>query len=247
MININNIYNENNIDTMNKMSEHFIDGIITSPPYNVTTKRRDGYYNNGYSEIDNLKEEEYLNIRLNEFKEFQRILKPKGVICYNISYHNENPILPILLISKIHENTNLTLADIITWKKSTSIPFQSSHNKLSRICENIYIIVNKEHLKDFEANKIVSKINDRTGQIFYKAYYNFIIAKNNDRIKSKLKASYSTELVQKLIDIYFKENSLIYDPFMGIGTTAKGCISKKCNFIGSELDNEIYEQSIKLI
>lgn len=40
----------------------------------------------------------------------------KGVICYNISYHNENPILPTLLTSKNHNETDLTIADIITWK-----------------------------------------------------------------------------------------------------------------------------------
>ena len=30
---------------------------------------------------------------------------------------------------------------------------------------------------------------------------------------------------------------------MGIGTTAKGCINKKCNYIGSELYKEFYEDS----
>lgn len=246
MININSFYNEDNIKTMNKIPDNFIDGIITSPPYNITTKRKDGYYNNGYSDIDNLTEEKYINLRINEFKEFQRILKPRGVICYNMSYHNQNPILPILLMTRVHNDTNLTLTDIISWKKSNSIPFQSSSNKLSRICENIYILVHKENLHDFEANKKISKINEKTGQKFYKAYYNFITAKNNDRIKSKLKASYSTELVEKLINIYFKGGSLIYDPFMGIGTTARGCLNKNCNFIGSELNEEFYNQSIEM-
>ena len=47
-------------------------------------------------EFDNLTEEDYLEVRTNEFKEFSRIMNDKGVICYNISYHNENPILPTL-------------------------------------------------------------------------------------------------------------------------------------------------------
>ncbi len=34
--------------------------IICSPPYNITTKRKDNYYNNGYSDIDNLSEEDYM-------------------------------------------------------------------------------------------------------------------------------------------------------------------------------------------
>ena len=247
MIEINKIYNENNLITMNKISDKSISGIITSPPYNITSKRKDCYYNNGYSEIDDLSEDEYLNVRLNEFKYFERVLKDDGVICYNISYHNENPILPTLLVTEIHKQTNLTIADIIIWKKSHSIPFQTSPTKLSRISELIYIFVKKDRLHDFKTNKEVSKINEKTGQKFYKNYTNLIEAKNNDGFKSNLKASYSSELVEKLINIYFPECSLIYDPFIGIGTTAKGCKNMRCNYIGSELSTEFYEDSKKYL
>lgn len=232
---------------MSKVKDGSISGIITSPPYNICSKRKDVYYNNGYSDTDNLSEQEYLDIRLFEFKEFSRIINNRGVICYNISYHNENPILPTLLMSKIHNETDLTIADIITWKKSNAIPFQTSPTKLSRLCELVYVIVKKEHLHDFITNKEVSKVNEKTEQKFYKNYTNLIEAKNNDGIKSKLKASFSEEFVIKLLNIYFPVGSLIYDPFMGIGTTSRGCIKCNRNYIGSELDTEHYEQAINLI
>jgi site-specific DNA-methyltransferase (adenine-specific) len=243
----NKIFNENNIETMNKMSDKTISGIITSPPYNITTKRKDSYYNNGYSDNDNLTEEEYLEIRIKEFKEFSRIMIDKGVICYNISYHNENPILPTLLMTKIHNETDLTIADIITWKKSNAIPFQTSPTKLSRICELVYVIAKKDHLHDFITNKEVSKINEKTNQKFYKNYTNLIESKNNDGIKCKLKASFSEDFVEKLLNIYFPEESTIYDPFMGIGTTARSCYKLNRYFIGSELDKEHYDISTSLL
>lgn len=244
---INQLFNENNVETMAKMPNSFINGIITSPPYNITTKRRDVYYNNGYSDSDNLTQDEYLEVRTNEFKEFSRIIKEDGVICYNISYHNENPVLPTLLISKIHNETDLTIADIITWKKSTSIPFQTSPTKLSRITELVYVIVKKDKLHSFITNKEVSKINEKTGQKFYKNYTNLIEAKNNDGIKCKLKASFSEDFVEKLLNIYFPIDSIIYDPFMGIGTTARSCLKNNRKYIGSELDKEHYEISLSLI
>jgi DNA modification methylase len=247
MIEINKIYNENNITTMSKIPNGLINGIICSPPYNLCYKRKDTYYNNGYSNSDNLSEEEYLEVRTNEFKEFSRIMIDKGVICYNISYHNENPILPTLLISKIHNETDLTIADIITWKKSNAIPLQTSPTKLSRLCELVYIIVKKEHLHDFITNKEISTINEKTKQKFYKNYVNIIDAKNNDGIKCKLKASYSEEFVEKLMNIYFPKESLIYDPFMGIGTTARACSKNVRNYLGSELDKEHYDISISLL
>jgi DNA modification methylase len=249
---INKIYNEDNILTMSNIPDNFIDGIITSPPYNMgrnpNHRRKDQEDFHLYEEdVDNLTTEQYLEKRLNEFKEFQRIIKPTGVICYNMSYAGDNPILPTLLLSKIHNETNLTLTDIIIWRKNSASPFQTSPNKLTRISELIYIIVNKNFLNTFKANKEVSTINEKTGQKFYKNYLNTIEAKNNDGFKSKLKATYSSELVEKLIHIYFPENSLIYDPFCGIATTPKGCINKKCNYIGSEKVKEFYEDGLKNI
>ncbi len=242
---LNKIYNEINIVTMKKMDDESIDGIITSPPYNIGKKRKDGYYNTGYQDIDNLSTDEYLKVRTLEFKEFSRILKKGGVICYNLSYMHDNPILPNLLISKIHEETDLTLGDIIYWKKKTSIPFQSSPNKLSRIVEPIYVFVHKSHINTFKANKEVSKINARTKQLFFKKYDNYLEAKNNDGFKTQLKAVYSSELVTKLINIYFPKGSIIYDPFMGSGTTAIGCIMNGCSYIGSEMKEEFYNDCLK--
>lgn len=238
-MNINQIYNEPNMATMLQMPDNFLDGVITSPPYNITSKRKDVYYDNGYSDLDGLTETEYINVRLQEFQQFERIIKDNGVILYNISYHNENPILPLLLITEIHKQTNLTVADMISWKKSHSIPFQTSPTKLSRLVEQVYVIVNKKYLHTFRTNKEISKVNAKTGQKFYKGYNNYVEAKNNDGIKCDLKASYSTDLVEKLINIYFPKPSLIYDPFSGISTTACACKKNGLDYIGSEI-NEIF-------
>jgi DNA modification methylase len=238
---INQIYNQSNMETMLQMPDSFVDGIITSPPYNFTSKRKDVYYNNGYSNLDCLTEEQYIQTRIEEFRQFQRILKDEGVILYNISYHNENPILPLLLITEVHKQTDLTVADMISWKKSHSIPFQTSPTKLSRIVEQVYVIVKKDRLHTFKTNKEVSKINEKTGQKFYKGYNNLIEAKNNDGIICDLKASYSTELVSKLINIYFPKQSVIYDPFSGIGTTSVACKKLGLNYIGSEINEKFWK------
>jgi len=243
-VRINVIYNENCSVTLDRLPKKCIDGIITSPPYNINTERSDCYYNNGYSNIDGLSEAEYLKLRTEEFTKFSKVLKDKGVICYNISYSKENPILPTLLVSKIHNETNLTIADIICWKKSNAIPFQTSPTKLSRLTELIYVFVKKSYLHTFRTNKKISKVNGKTGQRFFKNYTNYIEAKNNDGYRSNLKAAYSKDLCHQLINIYFPEGSLIYDPFSGIGTTQLSCIESHCNFIGSELMKEHYDISI---
>jgi hypothetical protein len=73
----NKLFNEDNILTMKRIPNKYINGIITSPPFNICSERTDCYYDNGYSDIDNLSQEDYIKIRTNEFKEFSRILKEK--------------------------------------------------------------------------------------------------------------------------------------------------------------------------
>lgn len=150
-------------------------------------------------------------------------------------------------MTKIHNETDLTVADIITWNKNNAMPFNSSPNKLSRIAELIYVVVKKEHLDSFRTNKAISKVNKKTGQTFYKNYTNLIKAKNNDNVKSQLKSTYSQELCNKLINIYFPKETIIFDPFSGIGTTALSCLKNNRYFIGSEIIKEHYELALNRI
>ena len=54
-------------------------------------------------------------------------------------------------------------------------------------------------------------------------------------------AIFPEELALKHIISWTLENDLIYDPFMGSGTTAKCSIQLKRNWIGSEIDNNYFE------
>lgn len=54
------------------------------------------------------------------------------------------------------------------------------------------------------------------------------------------KATFSTEFASKLLSMYAQQDSLVYDSFMGRGTTAKACVEYSCNYIGTEIsENQI--------
>ena len=151
-----------------------------------------------------------------------------------MSYGNENPNLMLFTITDIIRSTEFTLADIIIWKKKSATPNSVSHNKLTRICEYVFVLCRKSEYKTYKSNK--KNVNTmESGQKVYENLFNFITADNNDESNDINKATFSTEFVRKLLNIYAKPNSLVYDPFMGTGTTAKACIIDKHNFIGSEL------------
>ena len=78
----------------------------------------------------------------------------------------------------------------------------------------------------------------KSGQKIYSNILNFIEAKNNDNSSELNKATFSTSFVRQLIRLYAPKNGVIYDSFMGTGTTAEGCIIENVNFIGSELSEK---------
>jgi len=241
-------YNEDCFLSMSKMEKNCVDVILTSPPYNMT-KRKGGYADkqNRYDEYQDWKTEEDYNIwTVKLFNEFDSVLKKNGVILYNFSYSIENPGLPYTMVSSIIEKTNFTVADTIIWKKNNSIPHPASYNRLNRNIEFIFVITRKKELKTFNCFKNVVKISPK-GQKYYEIIDTFIVAKNNDESTPLNKATYSVELCEKLLKIYSKVGDLIYDPFMGTGTTGVCCSLIERDFIGSEISEKQVEFSYERI
>lgn len=239
---INKIYNESCIDTMDKIVEKTIDLIVTSPPYNTSRVGASDVYGNRYDEYkDKMSDEEYISWTLDIFNGYDKVLKTDGCILYNLSYSSENTTLIWMVVAEIIAKTNFMTADCIIWKKGNAIPNNVSKNKLTRIIEYIFIFCRKDEFKTFHANKQVVNTIDRTGQKIYENVFNFVEARNNDGSNDLNKATYSTELIVKLLNIYANPNSIVYDSFMGTGTTAKACLELGHSYLGSEISKEQIE------
>lgn len=241
MVELNKIYNEDCFITMSNMRDNFVDIVMTSPPYNMSKTRRGGISDTGrYDVYEDWKEtEDYVGFTINLFREFDRVVKQNGVVLYNFSYSIENPTLPYILVNEIASKTNWGLADTIIWKKSAGLPFPANERRLSRNWEFVWVFVRKDEINTFNCNKGVKSVSEKTGQKYYNVYYNFIEAKNNDGKTHGLnQAIYSTDLCRKLFEIYADEGYIVYDPFMGTGTTANACILSDLYFIGSEMSEK---------
>ena len=178
------------------------------------------------------------------FNEFDRIVKENGCVLYNISYGSENTHLMWLVIADIIRKTGWTVADDIIWKKKSAIPNNRSSNKLTRIVEHIFVFCRKNEFHTFNCNKEVVSLS-KVGQKNYKNYFNFIEAKNNDGANPLNKATYSSDLCGKLLNLYFREGDVIYDPFSGTGTTGVACLHLGMKYIGSEISRAQCDYSIE--
>ena len=253
------IYNEDCLKTIKNLEYDSIDLVVTSPPYN--TGGRGEYWSNNIVngkrvykkekryDVYNDKQttSDYIDFLVDLVNRLDEPLKKNSVILMNLSYGNENPSDMWLFIADLIKNTPYMVADCIVWKKTSALPNSTSRNKLTRICEFVFVIARKCEIDTYNTAKKVISISPKK-QNFYEVFYNIVEAKNNDEATGINKATYSSELVAKLINMYLKKgDAVVYDPFMGTGTTAIASINCGFNFIGSEISKKQCDHANKRI
>lgn len=87
------------------------------------------------------------------------------------------------------------------------------------------------------------RIFERNGKTHYKHYSAYLInstvaANYAGDIFNEHPSQKPIKLIKKLINEYSKPGDVIYDPFMGSGTTALACKELGRNYIGSEISTE---------
>lgn len=228
----NKIYCGDTIETMKLINNESIDLILTSPPYLASIRKDNHKYPGAKDQVkDNQSVDDYLNWIVNNFKQYERILKSDGVLVFNFSYTTFNPSLPYFLINEVFKHTDFRIYDTFAWKKKSAMPVSGHPNRVTRIVEMVYIFAKTPY---FKANKTVSSVS-RTGQKYYNNYYNFIEAKNNDGKVEGHEATFSTDFASHFIDLYSKENEIVLDNFSGTGTTPYASSKMNRQYIGIDL------------
>ena len=245
------IYNESCFDTLANVPIGQFNVVLTSPFYNTNQKagktrtlmncKPKHYDYVRYDEfVDNMENEEYYDFTVRLFDEFDRVLNKCGVVLYNISYGAENTNCMIETINAIVTRTNFSMADIIGWKKKAAVPNNVSPNRLTRIFEFVFVFCRKDEINEFYMNKKQVSVR-ASGQKVYENIFNYVEASNNDGACPYNKATYSSELCEKLLKLYCPAGGWVYDPFMGSGTTAVACKKLNLNCIGSEISSRQVE------
>lgn len=219
-----------------------IDKVITSPPYNII---RPNSTDRGYDLYkDGMSNDEYINWIIEIFNCYTELLNENGCILWNMSYGSENTTAMNLCVAEILKKTEFTLADILVWKKKNATPNNVSKNKMTRICEFVYVFCRKKEFNKFTSNKKIIGYREDTNQAIYENVFNFFEAQNNDRSTDINKATFSSEFVNELIDRYVLPTDIVLDNFSGTGTTMFACESRNRKGIYIELSEKQCEYSI---
>jgi len=131
----------------------------------------------------------------------------------------------------------LEIYDTAAWKKKSAVPLSGHPNRMTRIVEMVYIF---SKTPNFTANKTVSSIS-KTGQRYFRTYYNFIEARNNDGKVEGHEATFSSEFAKYFINLYSKPNDIVLDNFSGTGTTPYASSKMGRQYIGIDLVEQYCE------
>ena len=248
---INKIYNEDCLDTMARMKDNFIDLTVTSPPYdNLRTYK---------NKVDETWGE---NVWKPIIKELYRVTKDGGVIIWVIgdatikgsetgsSFRQALFFLDIgfrLHDTMIYMKSGSPYPGNVRYKNVFEYMFVFSKGKPKTI-NIIKDQKNKwpegswgkrtERQKDGELITKpvdINKYGERTNIWYYRVGAGFT---TKDKYAFGHPAMFPEKLAGDQIKSWSKEGDLVYDPFMGSGTTAKMAIKNNRNFVGSETIKE---------
>ena len=223
---LNTIHNEDCLQLLKRIADNTIDLTITSPPYNLGEKHHTGSnVFNAYDEYkDDLPEAEYQSKQIEVLNEIYRATKQGGSILYNHKNRIKNgkQITPYEWLLK----TEWTLKQEVVW-------FNGSQNfdkcRFYPMTERIY------WLSKGTNTNFTNAINQHD-----------LIKDTAEGTDKEHKRAFPVKLARRFI-ICFPDAELIFDPYMGSGTTAIAALNEKRNYIGSELSKAYYELANKRI
>lgn len=229
----NKIYNMDCIGGMKHIPDESIDLIICDLPYGIT-----------HNEWDTIIPFEDL------WKAYERIVKPNAAILL----FNQEPFGSKLRLS----NEKMYRYDLI-WEKPNPVGFLNANRMPLRVHENISVFYKKLPVynpqKTYGGKPYIAR--DTVPSSNYGEYARHVTV-NEDGLRYPTSVIHvpnagdtihptqkPVSLIETLIRQYSNEEEVVLDNCMGSGTTAVACLQTKRNFIGFELNENYYKQSIK--
>jgi site-specific DNA-methyltransferase (adenine-specific) len=231
---INEIHVENCLDTMGRMPDGFVDLVVTSPPYDDLRSY------NGYSfDFESIAQELF------------RVVKPGGVVVWVVgdAVHKGSESGSSFRQALFLMSLGFSLHDTMIFEKNSSTyPASKTGIRYSQIFEYMFVFSKG---KPKSANLICDKPNkwagfkDFSGKLKNPVpefsprnnIWRFVTSFNG----VKHPAPFPEQLAIDHVLSWSAEGDVVYDPFMGSGTTAKAALVTNRRFVGSEISAEYVE------
>ncbi len=210
-------------ELIKRVPDNYVDLILTDPPYNIGKYSTGNIPLPGRTPINNdLAEWDHVDFYPEEWAdEFIRVLKPTGNLFIFTTYNQ---------LGKWHQclDHRFDVSQFMIWHKKNPTPKIFKSGFLNS-CEMIFCCWNKGHTWNF---------------ISQREMHNFIessICIGKERLsKPRHPAQKPTVILKKMICIATNEGDVVFDPFMGVGSTGIAALSQNRRFVGFEIDGTYY-------
>jgi len=207
-----------------------IDLILTDPPYNLSRYSTGNIRLSWRKDINNdVADWDKVEFKPSDWvSEFKRILKPTGNIFAFCSYN---------LIGKWHEafDPEFDTFQFFVWHKTNPVPKVLRAGFLNS-CELIVCMWNKGHTWNFSSQREM---------------HNFIeapICMGSERVRNPFHPTQKpVRVLEHIIKIASKEDDVVFDPFMGVGSTGVAALNLGRKFIGIEIDENYFRAAERRI
>jgi site-specific DNA-methyltransferase (adenine-specific) len=243
------------LDVIKIIPDGSIDIVMTSPPYNCGTA-----YN---SYADNLEFNQYLDWMESLGNELFRVMKADASFFLNVGGTNKLPAIPMLLCQRLMKI--FELQNNIVWVKSITLA-ENSYGHFKPINSNRFLNHNHESIFHFSKKGDVAIDRLAIGVPYQHAsnltrwkhgkaircggnvwYIPYRTVQSKDE-KFNHPAGYPVELVEKCIKLHsYTNETVVLDPFLGVGTTLVGCCNLGINGVGIEMDKTYFDSAIDRI
>jgi len=215
------------LEKMKDIPDGSVDLVVTSPPYNMNLRIRNGLHCSrqivkelstkyeGYA--DNLPMEDYFNFNIRVISELLRV---SDLVFYNVQFLTGNKSALYKLIGHFHDK----IKEFIVWDKINAQPAIGEKVLNSRF--EVILVFQNSHPESRKFN---------TAQFARGTLQNLWQIKRGVKVDKTHGATFPEELVEVSIKNFSVAGASILDPFMGTGTVGVVCKKLNRNFIGIEL------------
>ena len=243
----NKLYNGDCLKLLKQIPDKSFDLVFADPPYNLQIgeklTRPDSSKVNGVNDKwDRFKDfMHYDNFCLEWLTECKRILKDNGSIWVIGSYHN------IFRLGYHLQNLGYWILNDVIWRKNNPMPnfrgtrFTNAHETL------IWASKNKDSKYTFNYQSIKC-LND---DLQMRSDWMLPICNGKERLKKNGKKIHSTQkpesLLHRIILATTNKGDIVFDPFLGTGTTV--VVSKKLgrNYCGIEKNKRYFDAALERV
>jgi site-specific DNA-methyltransferase (adenine-specific) len=245
------IHNADCLTWMKAQPDHSIDVCVSSPPYNIGI---------GYNKYND-KRTDYIEWQNDVWNEVCRILKPDGHLFLNIASTKADPYMPY----DVARNVPWVLQNNIIWAKAVEVDgYVKGHS--TPTTSTRYLQNGWEHLFHFTKSGDTDidlewsgvpysptgtpeRNAKRTGRRWRPTttcwHYTYKTANQHNSLqlkgKQKHPAVFPESLVEKCIKVSGLKSGIVFDPFVGTGTTMLVANKLGLDYVGTDIDPDYVE------